>query len=350
MYECCRMGRLALLLIALLACAGARAQAPATSDLYAAVVPVTEQSEAELRRGAGVGLREVLVRASGRSDAPQAQAVAGALGDAGRYLDQYRYERNTNAPAGAAPWLLYLRFAPNSVAQLLRGAGLPVWGGRPALQLWLATEDGGRRQFVGEQSPLAAPLRTQAWRRGLTLRFPTDPRAVPVDAVWQMDMAMLRGIPAAGGGAVAVFGRLALAPGGQCSATLTLPAGEPRPVDGDTLDTCFATGFDRIADALAQQYAAPATASGGDVTMRVSGVEDFNAYATLLAYMKQIAAIKSASPQRVEGGTVLLQLRLEGGAEQLARQLALDNRLVVEPAADAGPAAPLQYRWQAAPR
>jgi hypothetical protein len=131
---------------------------------------------------------------------------------------------------------------------------------------------------------------------------------------------------------------------------LTLPGGEPQPVDGDALDSCLATSFDRIADALAQQYAAPATASSGDVVMRVSGIEDFNAYAALLAYLKQIAAIKSASPQRVEGGTVLLQLRLEGGAEQLARQLALDNRLAAEPVVDAAQATALQYRWQAAPR
>jgi hypothetical protein len=342
-------GALVLLLAAGFAYAQGQPQAPvqAAVDLYAAVVPVAEQSNAELKRGAGLGLREVLVRVSGSSDTARSAALSGALGDAGRYLDQYRYERNAGAEPGAAPWLLQLRFAPNSIAQLLRGAGLPVWAGnRPALQLWLVLDEGGRRRFVDEQSPLAAPLRAQARRRGLALHFPQDVRAASVDAVWQLNGAGLR--TGAAGGEVAVLGRIAQLPGGRWSGAWVLAGSEPAPQsEGENLDAYLAPGFDRIADALAQQYAVTAAATtAGGATLRVAGVDSFNAYAALLAYLKQIGAIKAANLLQVQGDTVVLQLKLESSAEQLARQLALDNRLATE-AVDAAQPTVLNYRWQA---
>lgn len=355
MYERYRMGRAALMLILLLAGAGRVAAQSLAADPYAAVVPVQEQSNAELQRGAGLGLRDVLVRVSGRSDAVRAPALGAALSDAGRYLDQYRYERNTE---GGAPWLLQLHFGPNSIAQLLRGAGLPVWAGnRPALQLWLAVEDGSRRAIVDQQSPLAAALAAQAQRRGLELRLPRDPRALGTDEVWLASTVDARAAALAGPGEVVVLARLALQPGGRCAGAWAVPGtAAPLAADGDTADACLQAGFDRVADALAQQYATGATpdANAGSTVLRVSGIADFNAYAALLGYLKQIGAIKATQLQRAEGDAVVLQLRLEGGAEQLVRQLALDNRLA--PVADAGVAtvgaaaepATLHYRWQAA--
>lgn len=351
MYERFRVWRGAVALMWLLAVAAVHAQAPAAAaDLYAAVVPVTEQSNAELRRGAGIGLREVLVRVSGRSDAVRSAALSDALGDAGRYLDQYRYDRNPAADSGAAPWLLQLRFSANSVAQLLRGAGLPVWvGNRPALQLWLATEEGGRRSVVDEQSPLAPALRAQAQRRGLALHFPRDARALGADEIWQAGAVDARAAALAGSGEIVVLGRLSQQ-SGRCSSAWLLPgAAAPLPADGDAADTCFAAGFDRIADALAQQYAAAASSdANGTTVLRVAGIDSFGAYAALLGYLKQIGAIKAATLQQVDGDVVQLQLKLEGSAEQLARQLALDNRLAPDSGAAAAQSATLHYRWQAA--
>lgn len=325
--------------------AAAPAMAAPTGDLYAAVVPVTEQSNAELKRGAGLGLREVLVRVSGHGDVVRSAALTDALGDAGRYLDQYRYERNPSTEPGAAPLLLQLRFAPNSVTQLLRGAGLPVWSGsRPALQLWLAmaAEENGRRLLVDERSPLVPALRAQAWRRGLVLRFPADTRVLPVDEVWQMDAVRARATALAGTGEVVALGRLAVLPGGRCSGLWALASGtQPAQAgDGEVLDACIAGGIDRLADALARQYASAASSGSGDALLRVSGVDSFNAYAALLVYLKQVGAIKAANPIEVQGDTVLLRVQLEGGAEQLTRQFALDNRLQAAAEAGTAPAAP----------
>jgi hypothetical protein len=361
MYKACRSIAAALCLSsALLILHSGAIHAQTTADLYAATVPVAEQSNAELHRAATIGLREVLVRISGQSDIARSPALGNALNDAERYLDQYRYERaNSNEP-GALPWSARLRFSQNNVAQLLRGAGLPLWtGSRPILQVWLVADDGRGRQFVGEQAPLAAALREQAQRRGLALQFPNSFSAATLDDVWQLDASKLQAtVPA---GTVLLVGRVAQVAGGRWLGAWALPTnaqtGQTIEGDGDNLAAYLVPSIDRVADTLGRQYAVVAGAAGSagsadGVVLRVGGIENFNDYAALLAYLRQLGAIKAANPLQVRGGEILLQIKLAGSAEQLARQLALDNRLASEPAIDTGAATTgplvLSYRWQAA--
>ncbi|HSB96212.1 MAG TPA: DUF2066 domain-containing protein [Spongiibacteraceae bacterium] len=349
MSEWCRSLWAALALLLVCGVSAAQTSAQTGADAYLAAVPIAEQSNAELHRAAAVGLREVVVRVSGQSDAVRAPAVANALGDAERFLDQYRFERNSSTEPGALPWLAQLRFGQSGVAQLLRGAGLPVWAGnRPVLLVWLVQDDGSGRRFVDEQAPLAAALREQARRRGLTLRFPKDFSALTVDDAWQLDTAKLRS-GATAGGEIALLGHIAQASGGRSSGAWKLAAANEQPTlqaEGDNAASYLAQSIDRVADALAQQYATVATATAG-ATLRVDGIESFNDYIALLTYLKQVGAIKAANPTQIAGSTVILQLKLEGGAEQLARQLALDNRLLLDQGSDAS-SATLNCRWQAA--
>lgn len=347
MYQWCRAVWIAL--VWSLAIGDVNAQS--APDLYAASVPVTEQSNAELQRAAGIGLREVLVRVSGQGDIVRNPALASALGDAQRYLDQYRYERNSiNAP-GALPLVAKLKFTQSGVAQLLRSAGLPVWASkRPTLLIWLVSDDGKERQFVDEQSAMAVALREQAQRRGLQLRFPKDFNAASRDDIWQMDATKLRADGVAMAGEVLLLGRVAQQSGRYVGAWTSVASGPSAlTVEGDSLMNYAAASIDRIADALAQQYAvlAPNTGAAG-VTLRVTGIESFNEYAALLAYLKQAGSIKSVDPLQVSGTEVLLRLRLDGSPEQLARQFSLDNRLLLESPESVGEAAmpQLNYRWQ----
>lgn len=98
--------------------------AEAAPDPYAVSVPVAGQSAPDLQRAAALGLRELAVRISGRSDLDNNPAMSSAFASADRYLDQYRYERNTTDAAGTTPWLAQLHFSAAAVTQLLRNAGL----------------------------------------------------------------------------------------------------------------------------------------------------------------------------------------------------------------------------------
>lgn len=185
-------------------------RAEVAPDPYAVSVPVAGQTPADLQRAAALGLRELAVRISGRSDAENSAALNAAAPTAGRYLEQYRYEKNTADAGGVTPWLAQLRFSPASVNELLRGAGL-----------------------IG---------------------------------------------------------------------------------------------------------------AAENIVLRVSGITNFDDYSALLNYLARVAAIKTASPIQVTNDEVTLQLKMQGNAEQLTRQFAVENRLT--PVA-AESALPLQYRWSA---
>lgn len=343
------LGRAALLLWMPLA------TAEVVPDLYQASVAVAEQSAPELRRAAGAGLAEVLVRVSGRADAGRSAALASALADAQRYLDQYRYERG---PAGAAPWLVQLHFPQDQIDRLLRGAGLPVWGAdRPGVLVWLAVDDAGQRSLVtpDSQPELAAELRRQAQRRGLPLHFPSAEQAgaVAIDAIWQLDVAGVQAAVSARPADTLLLGRIARRAEGGWHGGWTLAVQEQRSSfenAGAGLPEYFAPGLDRIADTLGAQYA---LAGGGTATeglmLRLVGIETFDDYARALAQLQRVAAIKTAEPVHVRADAVLLRLQIQGGVEQLTRQLALDGSLQQQapPAAmpTDSPAAQLQYRW-----
>lgn len=120
-----RLARAALgLLLALLVATAVRAQAPVPASPYQALVPVTQQVPAEFTRAAGVGLAEVLVRISGRSDIAGAPRISQAMAEADRYVEQFRYDR-----AEDGSLLLNLQFAPRTIGELLRGSGVVQAGG-----------------------------------------------------------------------------------------------------------------------------------------------------------------------------------------------------------------------------
>lgn len=332
----------------------ALAGAEVVPNLYQADVPVAEQSPAELRRAARAGLAEVLVRVSGQTDAERNPALAAALAQAERYLEQYRYERNP-AP-GEQPWLARLNFAGDQSERLLRNAGLPVWGAnRPSLLVVLAFDDGsGARSLVSEsgQPELVAALQEQARRRGLSLHFPPADAAaqLPPDAIWQLDAGAAQPLLERYHADSLLLGHLTQTDGHWAGAwSLTL--GEQRSdaeAQGDSLPASLTPAFNKLADALGAQYAVSAAGGAEGLLLRLNGIGNFDDYARALAYLQQLGAVKAVSPLQIRGDEVILRLRVEGGAEQLSRQLALDSRLQPQPLDNAtfgNQAIALQYRW-----
>ena len=323
------------------------ARAEMIADLYSVSVPVAEQSQAELQRAAALGLRELAVRISGRSSAASDPALNSVFANALRYLDQYRYERNAG---GNSPLLAQLRFGATQIDHALRGAGLPQWGAnRPALQTWLVVDDGKSRHFVDDDDPIAAALRDQLRRRGLQLHFPANFSAVSMDDAWSLDTTKVRAAARADG---YLIGRIAQTSDGYQGAWVLDANGQLLNAEGqaDTLPAYFAQTLDRIVDNFSPQYALAANAAAEGIVLRITGIGSFDDYAAVLNYLRHLAAIKNAIPMLLRSDELLLQLKIEGSAEQLTRQFALESRLAVtenSPAQNTLPVA-LNYRWGAA--
>lgn len=336
-------------LIAMAACV----RAEIVPDLYAVSVPVAAQGQGDLQRAAAAGLRELAVRIAGRSSAASDPALAPVFANAIRYLDQYRYERNTGTDAA---WLAQLHFSSLQIDGELRKAGLPVWGGnRPALQTLVVIEDKGTRVVIDDNSPYANALREQWRRRGLVLHLPADASVFSVDDVARLDAVKL-GAAAQARADGLLLGRITLTANGVCDSHWLLNLG-PQSFNADATGTaltaCVASALDRLVDNFSPQYAIAANSGAEGLVLRITGIVSFDDYAALLNYLRRLAAIKNAQPVLVRGDEVLFQLKVEGSAEQLTRQLALESRLtpvdnLEKNSANSPLPVALSYRWTAA--
>ena len=137
-------------------------------ELYDAEVFVTSQSAGQLRAGARAGLTQVLIRVSGSNEVLQNQTLVTALRDPSPYYYQYSYQATDKefqiGDRMVSARILRLRFEPSAIAQLLREAGLPVWGSnRPSILAWLSLNDELGRRILSEsdQSELTQAEKTQ---------------------------------------------------------------------------------------------------------------------------------------------------------------------------------------------
>ena len=149
-------------------------------DLYVAEVVTVSQSDAQRRRDAGTGLRDVLVRVSGRLDVVEHPLVAAALRSPEDYYTEFSYQtvENDGSDAGLpaptpqeapASQKMQIRFEPSLISDLLRRADLPVWGSnRPSVLFWAARGSGAERAVLGEGSSglFARSVRERAKSRG----------------------------------------------------------------------------------------------------------------------------------------------------------------------------------------
>ena len=130
---------------------------PATevAGLYAAAVPVTGQTKQERRSAIRQAFAAVLVKVAGSHQAAAQPRLQQALRHPLSYVQQFRYRAASTAigntvEGAVATQELWVRFDARAVNQLFYDGGVPVWGrARPATLVWLAVEDGGRRELLG---------------------------------------------------------------------------------------------------------------------------------------------------------------------------------------------------------
>ena len=165
-------------------------------DLYAAQIPVANQTASALNAAAGKALAEVLVKVSGSVDVLENPVIAAQLAQARRHVQQYAYGRD-NGAEGA----LFARFEfeDTYVTRLITEAGVPLWtANRPVVLVWLVIEDFSGRQFVNWDSApaLAEELVTEFSRRGIPVQLPlydlADSSMISPDAAWRLNAPFLR--------------------------------------------------------------------------------------------------------------------------------------------------------------
>jgi hypothetical protein len=279
---------------------------PAQADvvLYQATVPLRSPAEADRDAAFGEALKVAAVRASGRSDAGAAPAVARAAAAPTSYIQQYSTTTDR---------MLKVGFDGRAMEQLLQQAGLPLWPAeRPVTTVYLfvpAIAGGARAVTAAERPPERAEIERAAAVRGVPLAWPAD----------SVDLATARTrIAGAGQKAAALLG----VPGTTGFDWTFAHAGQSARGPGG-----LASGLGLAADNLASRYAPGSTRSVRTVSIAVGGLTDVRAYAALTKYLEGLSLVRSVSLRTLSGSTAQLALEVRGDLELLRRIVALDGRL-----------------------
>jgi hypothetical protein len=342
-----------ILLCTLLAWLSARgAVAEVVTDLYAASVPVENQSSKALTAASRQALSEVLVKVSGSTGLLKSPAIKSALGDARNQVQQYAYVRGE---AGDAPLSVRFEFDGGYITELVTNAGAPLWtANRPQVLAWVVMEDEQGKRFISwDGTPRQAKqLADEFSRRGVPVQLPVfdlaDMAALSPDAAWQLEEAALRNASARYNVQDVVAGRLAPAVDGKALGEWRYFFQDnriDRSVTVPDLQAFLRDGVNVVAGEMAARYAvAPTAGVEGGVLVSVSGVTTYADYAAIVRWLEGLEPVQHANVERIQGDRLDLRLHAQADATKLAAIIELNNRLLPTP--DTGAGAQLNYQWR----
>lgn len=314
--------------------------------LYVAEVEVPSQAAEARADGMRQAMAEVLLRVSGDSRVHEDAALAEAMQQPARYVQQYRY-RSEALPQPPAPGmadaakqerlLLSVSFDSRSIDALLRQSGFNVWGSaRPSTLIWLVVEDGGKRVLVGanDKGLVRGLIETEATRRALPVKLPlldqTDLGQVrPVD-VWGEFLDTIRSASQRYAPQALLVGSLYPVSAGRWEARWTLDyrgeltrwqsaSGEVAPL--------LAGAIDRVTGQLAASFTQGLLGGNAELRMRVEGVGNLKAYRRVVDYLSGISGVKQVVVETLTPTAVTLRISAEGGPESVLRVIALGKTL-----------------------
>ncbi|OOE41004.1 hypothetical protein BZG00_02535 [Salinivibrio kushneri] len=161
------------------------------NDLYHASVPLDNGAQTSQQAAKKQGLSAVLTKVSGQRNLSDNPAVKQALQEVDSLITQLGYGEHEQGADGATQRTLEVGFDSQQVREILRQAGLPLWGSpRPSVLVWLVDDRGLERQIIWEQSerPVIDELRQAAALRGLPVLIPVgdfdDLMAISSSDLW----------------------------------------------------------------------------------------------------------------------------------------------------------------------
>jgi len=297
----------------------------AVADLYQAAVPVTDHSENGMSAAFQSALKIVLIRVTGRRSAAQDPALGPLIGNARRYMQQYR------AGAGNQVWV---SFDGVALERWLSQNGQPLWGkDRPATLAWVGVPNGkgsGGIMTREDASEFKRTLDLAASVRGIVLIWPgaadVQRSGVTFSSIAQGPASSFIEPSKRLGADGVLIGRMA--DGGAGVRWTFLYQGRSSEFSGT------AEGVDRAADAYASLFAA--SGESASVGIDVTGVGDLQTYAVIQNYLESLTLISHVDVAGFDNATMRLRVVARGGSEAVQRAVSQDSRLESSGGAEAG--------------
>ena len=342
----------------------APAQAFEVEGLYSQAVPVTgaQSQNDEMSRA----LAGVLVKVSGRQEVLSNPVIRKALAKPESYVQKYGFQ---SASGLGRSQYFQADFNEQAINNLLRSAGLAIWGAnRSPTIVWLALDNGRGRAIVSSPGSLAAALSNGFHNRGVPVLFPLmdvdDVNAISAVDLWGGFNDKIRKASRRYGTESILTGRLTRNGelyNGRLSLLFRGSVARTSAVNG--LDAAGVAGLaaNMAGSILSGHYAIDASQNSGNVVLLVENIVNLEAYAALSSYLEQVTAIRDVSVRKVDANSVELVLAVDGSKHQLVEALALERKLVPvtesvnslsepavqlsEPVVQPSEPAPMVYRW-----
>ena len=306
--------------------------------LYETEITVSTQDIEERKAALTAGMRQVLLRVSGRSIVLTITAIEGALTHPTRYMQRYRY-RNRAGADGAQEKVLWVRFDEKAINKLLRENRMPVWGRtRPAVLVWMVVDDRQSRMLLGnnDSHPAKAFISEQARLRGIPLRWPmldlTDQSSITTSDVWgSFEDTIIKASRRYQTEAILV-GRVYKAYSGSWNVRWTLYDHSHREdwnARAETLVETLIPGVDRTASILAQRFAqVESDELNNTVLVQVYGVNTLATYNKTLKYLSRLAVVTHVQAHTIFPDNVIFQMNSRNGRLAVSQAVALGHTLV----------------------
>jgi hypothetical protein len=288
-------------------------------EVFQASVPLTDRSESAHAAAFEEAMKVVLIRATGRRSADEEAVFAPLIGNARRYVQQYR---------GAPDNQLWVAFDGAAIERWLTQNGQPLWGrDRPSTFVWLTVQTGaaagGTVLSSADTSDLKTAIEAAATQRGIPLIWPAPEVASAGPASAN---------PAELGhrlGAEGVLVGRAASSAANAGVRWTLQFQEHTTEASGPLE-----GVNHAADLYAGIYAASGSLAPVDID--VSGILDVRDYAAVQAYLESLSFVTHVNVLALSGETVRYRLTTRGGIEALQHAVALNGRLQSVPGGEDG--------------
>ncbi|MGH8130260.1 MAG: DUF2066 domain-containing protein [Steroidobacteraceae bacterium] len=292
------------------------AEAETFDDLYSVTVPYTGQNEAAFREA----MRAILVRVTGRRDAPELENLAPLVAQASRYVVSFRRATGNQ---------LAVTFDGPAIENAVDASGLAFWGNeRPVTLVWLAIDrGGGRRALVSASDTIAEKLRVDenAERRGLPLVWPDagDDLVRAMQQAWSGDHEALVDAARRYGADGVLIGRARLTDAGSPAVAWSFSAaGLAATAEGE-----LETGPELAADRYASLYASRGAAQRSEQLVTVTGIDTLEAYAAAMRSLSRLAPVRGVAVDEVTPDAVSFLVNVRGDPEALHQAILRGGRL-----------------------
>ena len=259
--------------------------------LYQAQVSVTSSSSYARNKAFGRALQQVLIKVSGNPGVVTLPAIQDKLSQAGSLVQSYGYSDH----------VLEVKFAPQTIQQILTTAGQALWGNnRPLILVWLVTQDeSGAKVIVGDSNNiLVTGLQNNAARRGLPILLPVkdllDLSSITINDIESVNVPVIQAASARYNTAAILLGDLLQVNGKwQGKWTLLLNGDSMHwTLTGKNKSQVISAIMDDVADSLAMQYAVIGDSSlSKQLTLLVTGVHNLDEYSQVIGYLQNLHVV-----------------------------------------------------------